>query len=1101
MYKLTIAGFISLILLLLFAGSLYADPQNVNDFAYLDENWPTLQHDQNRAGMAGVGVGADVNCNLTLNHSYTSYSSSALSLGPIIYEGKVVAPFNDGTYAVFDLADISTPLYILGGLGENNRSVPSIFEINGNPYLYLSGSDGNSIYCYDFSTVPATYVWEISSANDYRGHPEFNNTSYSNFALLNDGSEDVLFIVTDGIVIAAEALTGDPYSGWDAVGNYVHFGGMSGTMYRGLVGDRYNNKLYISYFGAPRGGVASIDAFTGEVDWELTGSDLKGSEVYGMTLSIEFFIAGIAYDMYEGAIYAVSTCVGDYPVDGVFYKINAYDGTVVYAEATNYMNYAQTPVIGENFVYCPSYTRWAHPPIDHGAILAYHKYNGVLSWVKGWGDATTDNRFYSDILLTDEATPAPNLLFAFSDRGYLHCLDAASGDELFNRRIDYGAEYGLNIGGGGAVATDPDNGTVHVVFQSAQGGLFDLTGQDDRPRLDIPDYNLTQKVSFGDDPNYPVVFENLFSNTGCTDLEVTIDIYDSPSGSTPGISAVGAVNETLVEQAKALAAKMNDAYLAKIGLTVAAPPFDEKTVINASRKKTLINPAALAAPAFVAVDHYVMPPMGAGIKADFTLVVDQTQLIRGMQTCYAVLSSNDPDFFLNDPAAYGLPDKPEIRLNIFSGCLTDNVTLYFGESMVNYKYVSNSGRLGDGSWEPHLFEIDGEGSIVYQGSYIYGTSKYQLAMNSQDWKTHTDPLDDQDAVFRSMQAEPNFVSDDCAPALEYGINLGKISYDDGASYVNLYGNAAYTTILDSVQNWNDGEGWDWSNVTQFFGPFDDTLTMGLTADVTTIGVYGGEALNGNLHNCVVKVFEFAERNGRAVNDWYMGSYQDMDYEASSGQEVGYDETISAAWTYSAGNDIATGAVKIPFGCDNEPLINAVHFYGNTTEQTGFWGYAYWDSAYSYMANYEGAVDFPAGETGGDGESHYTFVQHDFEPYGEYTFALAYFQLTDINPGAEATPEMIKLARRANQFMGWGRGDVNDDGDIDLLDIVYLINYVYAGGPGPKPFLYLGNVKPVTDGAGITLDDIMFLIDLYFENGPCPEGLWKHIDPAWDAGDL
>ena len=45
------------------------------------------------------------------------------------------------------------------------------------------------------------------------------------------------------------------------------------------------------------------------------------------------------------------------------------------------------------------------------------------------------------------------------------------------------------------------------------------------------------------------------------------------------------------------------------------------------------------------------------------------------------------------------------------------------------------------------------------------------------------------------------------------------------------------------------------------------------------------------------------------------------------------------------------------------------------------------------------------------------------------------------------------------------------------------------------------MEPVTDGAGINLDDIMFLIDLYFEDGPCPEGLWKHLNPAWDIDDL
>jgi hypothetical protein len=313
----------------------------------------------------------------------------------------------------------------------------------------------------------------------------------------------------------------------------------------------------------------------------------------------------------------------------------------------------------------------------------------------------------------------------------------------------------------------------------------------------------------------------------------------------------------------------------------------------------------------------------------------------------------------------------------------------------------------------------------------------------------------------------------------------------------------YTTVLDSVQNWSVGVIWNWRNVTQFYGPFDDTLTMGLTADVITIGVYGEAVLNGNLHNCIIRTFNFKERNGRNVNGWYMGSYQDTDedqFESSSGQAVGYDASLSTAWTYDIDGSIATGSIKIPFGCGQDPLINAVHFYGNSAEQTGFWGYAYWDSAYAYMTGYTGAVEQPTGAVGGDGESHYTFVQHDFEPGGEFRFAVADFQLVDLTDNASGA-EIEKLARYANEFMGWGRGDVNDDGDIGLADIVYLINYVYNGGPGPRPFQYLGNMEPVTDGAGIDLNDIMFLIEHYFEGGPCPEGLWKHVNPAWDAEDL
>ncbi|MFZ5980690.1 MAG: hypothetical protein ACOYVF_08670 [Candidatus Zixiibacteriota bacterium] len=1083
------------------SGNLILSLRYCNVTSYADDiNWQSLQHYMFRGGVNYFGLKPNAHCDLTLNKRYQDPDATAFSLGPIIFEGKVVAPFNGGEYKVFDLSDISTPLYYLDGFGENH-SVPSVFEVDNTPYLFLAAGDQTGVYCYDFSTVPATPVWAINEANGYLGHPvsETYGTNYTNFIVLDDGVDDILFFTTDnGMVFAAYAATGLPYSGWDATGNFIKLGGLSGTTTRGFASNN-SNTLYISYFGYPKGGIASIDAFSGSFNWILTGSELKGSEVYGTPVNIEYFEAGLVY--FGGNLYTVSTCEGDYPVDGVLYSVRASDGNINYAKAANGMRYAQTPVVEEHMLFCPTYSRWAQPVITNGALTAYNTVTGTILWICGWGNEVADNRFYTEIALSYDPFYDIRYLFAFSDRGFFHCVDGYNGTELFNRRVDYGAAYGLNIGGGIAIGVDPDDGLSHILCQSASGGLFDLTRQEGRPRLDIPTYNITEIISTGDNTQYPLMLDNFYRNTGCAPLEVSIDIDTVSNGFTPNASKTGSISGGLLQSALQLVDKMTLAQLQKYGLAVIVEQFDETADIEMILEKQATNPAALAAPAFIAVDHYDMPSIGEGESRTFVLYVDQTQLVRGIQTCYAVLTSNDPDFFINDPTFYGLPDKPEVKINILSGCAPEKADLYFGESQQWVKSVSNCGRLGDQNWEPGLFDIEGIDNAIFQGSYIYGTSKYRLAMNSQDWNAYSHPLDGEDAVFRSMQAVPNFVSEDCTPALELGENLGFISYNAGSAYYTLYGNVAYSTIIDSVQNWDDSEGWDWSNVTQFYGPFDDTLTMGLTADVTTIGVYGEEALNGNLHNCVIKVFEFEERNGRAINDWYMGSYQDMDYEATSGQEVGYDESISAAWTYSTGNTVATGTVKIPFGCDYEPLINAIHFYGNTTEQTGFWGYAYWDSAYSYMSNYSGAVDLPAGETDGDGESHYTFVRHDYEPYGEYTFAVAYFQLTDITPGAEATPEMKKLARRANQFMGWGRGDVNDDGVINLLDIVYLANYIYAGGPGPTPFRYLGNMEPVTDGAGINLEDIMFLIDLYFENGPCPEGVWKHINPAWDAGDL
>jgi len=1065
------------------------DPMSATD-------WPTLQQNQQRTGAAQLAIGESY-CDLTKNAYWEHPTSGAASLSPIVYDGKVVAPFSDSVYEVFDLYDMSAPLYELGGFGVL-RAVPSVFEIGGNPYLFVAGGDITEISCYDFSTVPATLVWTIDEGNGFRGHPmtALDGTQYTNFMLLNDGTTDVLYFSTNvGGMYAAEALTGDPYTGWDGVGNKYTWPGFSPATYRGAATDGVGTIFY-GCQDAPKGRVVALDAFTGTELWVLTGTDLKGTDVFGVTVTVEGFDAGICYDADEGDLFAVSTAVGNHPVDAVLYSINGLTGALNFYVGANYMRYAQTPVIDKNNLLCQTYTRWRYGnlPGDLSSIAAFRKSSGNVAWRFAKGAFTTDDRFYNEMLLTCEPE-LPDQLFAFSENGYLYCINADEGTEVFNRLIDYGAVYGQNIGGGGAMALDTA-GETHLVFSTFMGGLIDLTKQDPRPRLMIPDFVITKGVSFGYSTSFPVTFTEFYANTGCVDLNVTLDVNDVTNGSTP--VPVAAVSSDLNNEANRLASAMTNTKLSTILLEKAG--LDESVNYRDVAAKATSNPAALAAPAFIAQDHYVMPALAPGAAADFDLYVDQTQLTRGIQTCYVVFTSDDPDFFLNDPTLYSLPTQPEVTINIIGGCLIEKRDLTFGESQQWTMSVSNTGRIGnrddDNPWTPAVWDIEGDEDSYYDGAHFYAVDQYRVAMNSQDWLTGTTPLDGEDAIYASMQADPNYVDDECVPALSSGVNMGTISYNGGASYTTLYGNTVHSTVLDSVQNWDDGSGWDWANVQNFFGPFDDTLTMGLMANEISIGVYGNEYLDRTLHNCVIKVWHFWERNGNPVDNWYFGTYQDPDISGSV-QKTGYFGPASLAWTYADGGDVVNGVVKIPFGCGQDPVINSISFWGNQSgDGAGFFAYVYWDSLYFYSEHYTGVFANNDGQSGGDGESHYTIVQHDFEPNGEFLFAEALFQLTAVANGASAN-EMVPLANMANKFMGWGRGDVNNDNVIDIRDIVYMINFVYNGGNGPYPFKYLGNMNPNEDSV-YDLADIMFMIHYYFDEGPCPDGYWKHVNPIWDA---
>jgi len=63
-----------------------------------------------------------------------------------------------------------------------------------------------------------------------------------------------------------------------------------------------------------------------------------------------------------------------------------------------------------------------------------------------------------------------------------------------------------------------------------------------------------------------------------------------------------------------------------------------------------------------------------------------------------------------------------------------------------------------------------------------------------------------------------------------------------------------------------------------------------------------------------------------------------------------------------------------------------------------------------------------------------------------------------------------------------RGDVNNNGSINLTDIIALVNNVFKGGPAPNP-LCLGDAN--NSGGNPNLTDIIYLVNFVFKSGPAP----------------
>ena len=65
--------------------------------------------------------------------------------------------------------------------------------------------------------------------------------------------------------------------------------------------------------------------------------------------------------------------------------------------------------------------------------------------------------------------------------------------------------------------------------------------------------------------------------------------------------------------------------------------------------------------------------------------------------------------------------------------------------------------------------------------------------------------------------------------------------------------------------------------------------------------------------------------------------------------------------------------------------------------------------------------------------------------------------------------------------GFKRGDANYDGKLTVSDVVYLINYLFKGGPFPQPQL----AGDANCDDKVTVSDVVYLINYLFKGGPAP----------------
>jgi len=66
------------------------------------------------------------------------------------------------------------------------------------------------------------------------------------------------------------------------------------------------------------------------------------------------------------------------------------------------------------------------------------------------------------------------------------------------------------------------------------------------------------------------------------------------------------------------------------------------------------------------------------------------------------------------------------------------------------------------------------------------------------------------------------------------------------------------------------------------------------------------------------------------------------------------------------------------------------------------------------------------------------------------------------------------------------GDANGNGSIDIDDVVFLIAYIFQGGPPPVPV----DAGDANCSGGVDIDDVVYIINYIFMGGPAPCALCK-----------
>ena len=86
----------------------------------------------------------------------------------------------------------------------------------------------------------------------------------------------------------------------------------------------------------------------------------------------------------------------------------------------------------------------------------------------------------------------------------------------------------------------------------------------------------------------------------------------------------------------------------------------------------------------------------------------------------------------------------------------------------------------------------------------------------------------------------------------------------------------------------------------------------------------------------------------------------------------------------------------------------------------------------------------------------------------------------VAPSASNSPRKVDLLLRVWRF----HGDLDYDAIICVVDLVYMVDFLFNYGPAPKPELVVGDLNC---NHAVNVVDLTYFVEYLFFNGPIPCG--------------